>query len=75
MTQWTTQWTPEEQLAFDIAFGLKEVTIPGFRKAFKEEDRFAIAAGDRWSPQDLSLGVLEARRADPVRNGPRAAAS
>jgi hypothetical protein len=38
------QWTPEEQLAFDIAFGLKKVTIPGFRKAWKEEDRFAIAA-------------------------------
>ena len=30
-------------LAFDIAFGLKKVTIPGFRKALKEEDRFAIA--------------------------------
>jgi len=38
------QWTPEEQLAFDIAFGLKKVTIPGFWKALKEEDRFAIAA-------------------------------
>ena len=38
------QRTPEEQLAFDIAFGLKKVTIPGFRKALKEEDRFAIAA-------------------------------
>jgi hypothetical protein len=36
-------WTPEEQLAFDIAFALKKVTIPGFRKALKEEDRFAIA--------------------------------
>ena len=36
-------WTHEEQLAFDIAFALKKVTIPGFRKALKEEDRFAIA--------------------------------
>jgi hypothetical protein len=36
-------WTPEEQLAFDIAFALKKVTIPGFRKALKEEDRIAIA--------------------------------
>jgi hypothetical protein len=36
-------WTLEEQLAFDIAFALKKVTIPGFRKALKEEDRFAIA--------------------------------
>jgi hypothetical protein len=26
-----------------IAFALKKVTIPGFRKALKEEDRFAIA--------------------------------
>ncbi len=38
------QWTREQQLAFDIAFGLKKVTIPGFRKALKEEDRFASAA-------------------------------
>ena len=28
---------------FDIAFALKKVTIPGFRKTLKEEDRFAIA--------------------------------
>jgi hypothetical protein len=32
-------WTPEEQLAFDIAFALKKVAIPGFRKASNEEDR------------------------------------
>ena len=38
-----TKWTPEEQLAFDVAFALKKVTIPGFRKALKEDDRFAIA--------------------------------
>jgi hypothetical protein len=25
-------WTPEEQLAVDIAFALKKVKIPGFRK-------------------------------------------
>jgi len=57
------QCTPEEQLAFDIAFGLKKVTIPGFRKALKEEDRFAIAAaivghltvaGNSRSPQSRS---------------------
>ena len=36
-------WTIEEQLTFDIAFALKKVTIPGFRKALTEEDRFAIA--------------------------------
>jgi hypothetical protein len=28
-------WTPDEQLTFDIAFALKNVTIPGFRKALK----------------------------------------
>ena len=39
-----TNWTLDEQLAFDIALALKKVTIPGFRKALKEEDRFAIAA-------------------------------
>jgi hypothetical protein len=26
------KWTTEEHLAFDIAFALKKVTIPGFRK-------------------------------------------
>jgi hypothetical protein len=36
-------WTLEEHLTFDIAFALKKVTIPGFRKALKEEDRIAIA--------------------------------
>jgi hypothetical protein len=25
-------WTADEQLTFDIAFALKKVTIPGFRK-------------------------------------------
>jgi hypothetical protein len=37
------QWTREEHLTFDIAFALKEVAVPGFRKALKEEDRIAIA--------------------------------
>jgi hypothetical protein len=36
-------WTRDEHLVFDIAFAMKKVTIPGFRKALKEEDRFAIA--------------------------------
>jgi hypothetical protein len=36
-------WTLEEHLMFDIAFALKKVTISGFRKALKEEDRIAIA--------------------------------
>ena len=37
-------WTRDEHLTFDIVFALKKVTIPGFRKALKEEDRIAIAA-------------------------------
>jgi hypothetical protein len=37
-------WTRDEHLTFDIAFALKKVTLPGFRKALKEEDRIAIAA-------------------------------
>jgi hypothetical protein len=36
-------WTPEEQLAVDIAFALKKVKIPGFRKALAEEGRSRIA--------------------------------
>jgi hypothetical protein len=36
-------WTRDEHLTFDIAFALKKVTLPGFRKALKEEDRIAIA--------------------------------
>jgi hypothetical protein len=43
---------PDEQLA--VAF--KKVTIPGFRKALKEEDRFAIA---REHFETMSLGVLK----------------
>jgi D-3-phosphoglycerate dehydrogenase len=36
-------WTPDERLTFDIAFALKKVTIPGFRKALTEEHRISIA--------------------------------
>jgi hypothetical protein len=36
-------WTTDEQLTFDLAFALKKVTIPGFRKALTEENRIAIA--------------------------------
>ena len=36
-------WTRDERLTFDIAFALKRVTIPGFRKELKDEDRIAIA--------------------------------
>jgi len=32
-----SSWTPEEHLAFDIAFALRKVTIPGFKKALTEE--------------------------------------
>ena len=35
------KWTRDEHLTFDIAFALKKVMMPGFRKALKEEDRFA----------------------------------
>jgi len=38
-----TEWTAAELLRFDIAFALKKVTIPGFRKALTEEQRMAIA--------------------------------
>jgi hypothetical protein len=37
------KWTTEEHLTFDIAFALKKVTIPGFRKSLTEEHRIAIA--------------------------------
>jgi hypothetical protein len=30
--------TPEEQLTFHVAFALKKVTVPGFRKALSEQD-------------------------------------
>lgn len=29
-------WTPEEQLRFDLAWALRKVTIPGFRRAITE---------------------------------------
>jgi hypothetical protein len=36
-------WTPDEHLTFDIAFALKKVTIPGFRKALKSSRRCRTA--------------------------------
>jgi hypothetical protein len=36
-------WTRDERLTFDIAFALKKVTISGFTKALKEEERMGIA--------------------------------
>jgi hypothetical protein len=36
-------WTPEEQLTFHVAFALKKVTVPGFRKVLSEQDRISIA--------------------------------
>jgi hypothetical protein len=38
-----TEWTADELLRFDVAFALKKVTIPGFRKSLTEDDRMAIA--------------------------------
>jgi hypothetical protein len=38
-----TEWTADELLRFDIAFALKKVTIPGYRKAMTEEQRMAVA--------------------------------
>jgi hypothetical protein len=35
-------WTRDERLTFDIAFALKNMTIPSFPK-LKDEDRIAIA--------------------------------
>jgi hypothetical protein len=32
-----TEWTADDLLRFDIAFALKKVTIPCFRKAMTEE--------------------------------------
>jgi hypothetical protein len=50
-------WTPEQQLLFDLAFSLKKVTLPGFRRAVTEEDRARMADADqfarskRWRPE------------------------
>ncbi len=38
------EWTRDDYLRFDIAFALKKVTLPGFRKAVTEEDRMRMAA-------------------------------
>ena len=48
----TAAWTPEEQLTLDIAFAFKKVTIPGFRKALTEEDRFSIATSVVKPPEE-----------------------
>ncbi|HEY8276525.1 MAG TPA: hypothetical protein VIG52_05960 [Methyloceanibacter sp.] len=39
-----TTLTRDQQLLFDFAFSLKKVTLPGFRRAVTEEDRFRMAA-------------------------------
>jgi hypothetical protein len=39
-----SDWTPDQQLHFDIAFSLKKVTLPGFRRAVAEEDRARMAS-------------------------------
>jgi hypothetical protein len=59
------RWTPEEQLTFDIAFGLKKVTIPGFRKALKRR-LASLLPGDCRTPQTLSVGVLKTFRANAI---------
>jgi hypothetical protein len=38
-----TTLTRDQQLLFDLAFSLKKVTLPGFRRD-TEEDRFRMAA-------------------------------
>ena len=47
-------WTRDERLTLDMAFALKKVTIPGFGKALKEEDRMAIAPSSSISSSGLS---------------------
>jgi hypothetical protein len=54
------KWALEEGLTFDIAFALKKVTIPGFRKALTEEHRTASLSGARES--SLSAVNLAAAR-------------
>ena len=39
-----TSLTPDQLLVMDIAFSLKKITLPGFRRAVTEEDRFRMAA-------------------------------
>jgi hypothetical protein len=65
------KWTPEEQLAFDIAFALKKLTIRGFRKALKEEDRLRYCEGDCRSLETLSLGVLKTFGANAMEDAVR----
>ena len=64
-------WTREDHLTFDIAFALKKVTVPGFRKALKEEDRFAIANTIRehlWRAKKKPLRGGELGEGRPITN-------
>jgi hypothetical protein len=51
-------WTREEHLTFDIAFALKKVTVPGFRKALSEAHRIEIAKTVLEPPQTVPMGVF-----------------
>jgi len=59
-------WTPDERLTFDIAFALKKVPIPGFRKGLKEGP-YGNCANDPRASQTLQLGVFKTNRTRPVR--------
>jgi len=61
------KWTLEEHLTFDIAFALKTVTIPGFRKALTEETSRWDRENNPRSPQALPLAVFEAFGARAIR--------
>jgi hypothetical protein len=49
-------WTPEVQLAVDIAFALRNVKIPGFRKGSRP---LYDCSDYRRAPQALPMGVFE----------------
>jgi hypothetical protein len=69
-----TTWTPDEQLCFDIAFALKRVKVPGFRKALTEQDRFSIAKVIVEHLKLMPLGVPPTTRRHAGRGPARAAA-
>jgi hypothetical protein len=52
-------WTRDEHLTFDIAFALKKVTVPGFRKAYGRGSH-CHCDNDFGAPKALPLKAFKA---------------
>ena len=62
-------WTPDERLTFDIAFALKKVAIPGFRKALTIG--FRLPRLSHRTPETVPLGIFKTSGGGSMKKGTR----